>query len=338
MPLPTFHLRLTGYVGSATFNRDITDRVLTANAGKHVDVMIESYGGSLATGLSIASALKAHGDATVYFRGMNASAATIASLGAKKIIIDSNAMYLVHKVSVEFFEWAQLNSDGMAQLVEELSKTRGDLDTFDRNIATMYASKCRKSCKEMLTLMGKETWLTAQEALDWGFVDEIHEVVGNPKARLTDTAAAAMAAAGTPLPPVDVTDDTRSPIGKAIRFIETIFRRLDTTSEEYPTNDTDTMETNSVQPTVPATEATAVPATEQPQAAAQPAEEQNDVTSELERLRAENARLREAMSHRPADGTSQVVASRASAAGHAAAYAGSVQRARSLMDELNKIF
>ncbi|MCH5220971.1 MAG: ATP-dependent Clp protease proteolytic subunit [Muribaculaceae bacterium] len=52
--------------------------MLAANAGKQVNVLIDSTGGNLATGLSITSVFKNHGNVSVHFVGLNASAATIA--------------------------------------------------------------------------------------------------------------------------------------------------------------------------------------------------------------------------------------------------------------------
>ena len=39
----------------------------------------------------------------------------------------------------------------------------------------MYATRCKKEPKALLDLMKVGGWLTAQEALDWGFVDELTE-------------------------------------------------------------------------------------------------------------------------------------------------------------------
>ena len=78
-------------------DRKAVDNMLAENQGKQVNVLIDSTGGQLGTGLSISSALKIHGNVSVHFVGLNASAATIASLGASHISMDAGAMYLVHK-------------------------------------------------------------------------------------------------------------------------------------------------------------------------------------------------------------------------------------------------
>jgi enoyl-CoA hydratase/carnithine racemase len=129
---------------------------------------------------------------------MNASAATIASVGAKHIAIEKSAMYLVHKCSQVVFEWAMLNADQLKDKAEEYKKTATDLEKIDLTIATMYADRCKKSVAELLDLMKENKWLTAQEALDWGFVDEIVDTAED--VHLTQSVANAMAAAGIPLP------------------------------------------------------------------------------------------------------------------------------------------
>lgn len=103
MSKTAYHISLKGYVGGFDFDRSDLDAVLAENEGKRVNVLIDSLGGSLATGLSISAAFRNHGDVAVHFVGLNASAATIASLGAAHISIDTGGMYLVHKCSTAFF-------------------------------------------------------------------------------------------------------------------------------------------------------------------------------------------------------------------------------------------
>lgn len=100
--MKNYNLHLKGYVGGWDFDSDYVDFVLGKNADSEVHVLIDSLGGSLATALSIVAAFRNHGNVHVHYVGMNASAATIASLCAKHVSIDSSAMYLVHKCSMEF--------------------------------------------------------------------------------------------------------------------------------------------------------------------------------------------------------------------------------------------
>lgn len=93
MAKTTYNISLKGYVGGADFDRKAVDKTLAEHSGKPVNVLIDSLGGSLATGLSISAAFKQHGNVSVHFVSLNASAATIASLGAALISIDAGAMY-----------------------------------------------------------------------------------------------------------------------------------------------------------------------------------------------------------------------------------------------------
>ena len=218
----SYTLHLKGFVGGADFDRNYVDFVLAKSNGEPVSVLIDSLGGSLATALSIASAFRNHGDVSVHFVGMNASAATIASLGAKHISIDANAMYLVHKCSTEFFRWCDLNADNTQDLINELEAQKSDLDKLDANIASMYSAKCRREKNKLLDLMKVGGWLSAQEALDWGFVDEITN--SNEQAPvLTDALASAMANAGMPIPNIPV-QDRNSPFAKFLASLSSLFK------------------------------------------------------------------------------------------------------------------
>ena len=225
MSKTTYNISLKGYVGGYDFDRATVDKELAKNDGKQVNVLIDSLGGSLATGLSISAAFKNHGNVNVHFVGLNASAATIASLGAAHISIDAGAMYLVHKCSMSFFEWGSLNSDQFATLIADCEKIKADLDKLDLNVAQIYAKKCRKPVADLLALMKVGGWLTAKEALDWGFVDEITDLDDEPAPKLTDALASAMASEGMPIPNIPLADTDREGLfGKFLTAIASLFK------------------------------------------------------------------------------------------------------------------
>ena len=224
MPKTTYHIQLKGYVGAEDFDRRAVDAMLAENEGKVVDVLIDSLGGSLATGLSISAAFKNHGNVNVHFVGLNASAATIASLGAAHISIDAGAMYLVHKCSMAFFEWGSLNADQFAQLIADCEKVKADLDKLDQNCARLYAARYKRKPEDLLALMKVGGWLSAKEALDWGFVDEITDLADEPAPKLTDALASAMASEGMPIPNIPIAEaDKDSAFAKFLNAISSIF-------------------------------------------------------------------------------------------------------------------
>ena len=225
MSKTAYNITLKGYVGGYDFDRSTVDRELARNEGKQVNVLIDSLGGSLATGLSISAAFKNHGNVNVHFVGLNASAATIASLGAAHISIDAGAMYLVHQCSMAFFEWGSLNSAQFATLIADCEKIKADLDKLDLNCAQLYASRCKRKTEDLLALMKVGGWLTAKEALDWGFVDEITDLADEPAPKLTDALASAMANAGMPIPNISIEEtEKESAFAKFIAALTSFFK------------------------------------------------------------------------------------------------------------------
>ncbi len=195
-----YDLRLKGFVGYWDFDSDYVDYILDKFADRKVDVLIDSTGGQLASALSISAAFKNHGDVHVHFVSLNASAATIASLGAKVITMDSHAHYLVHRCSAYICSFDNLNAEQIEAKCQELQKTKADLEKFDISIAAAYARRCKKSVEELHALMAKNTWLTAEEALAWGFIDEITDFDEDPEPVLDDVTALAFAQNGIPVP------------------------------------------------------------------------------------------------------------------------------------------
>lgn len=271
-----YKLHLKGYVGGPDFNTRAVNGCLSDNEDNDVNVLIDSTGGQLHTALSIASAFRRHGAVDVHFEGMNASAATVASLGARTISMDRNAMYLVHKCSNLVFAWDSMNADELADYIEQLVKTKADLDKIDDNIAAMYASRCRKDKQALIDLMKEGAWLNAKEALDWGFIDKITDAADSEPVQITASLASDFESAGIPLPGPVV--KTPSAISSILAAISDFFssKKKENQPEEPATQPEDQVVEDTVEQTaeetveaVEATEATAeetepVPEAEEP--------------------------------------------------------------------------
>lgn len=302
MSKQNYNLHLKGYVGGWDFDADYVDFVLNKNSNSEVHVLIDSLGGSLATALSIVAAFRNHGNVHVHYVGMNASAATIASLGAKHVSIDSSAMYLVHKCSMEFFQWASANSDKLNSIIKEAKQMKDDLEKMDANVAEMYAAKCKKKPEDLLALMKKGGWLTAKEALEWGFVDEITEYEDDEAPIITDLVAADMSAAGIPVPTGISKEQTSNNV--MARFIESLTNFFKSNQNSKSQMTTETNQSQAKQNEAPATEVQ--------QTEAITAEDHNNAIAakdaEIANLKAEI----EAMKKAPGDSTSHVVDSKPS--------------------------
>lgn len=197
-----YDLTLKGFVGGWNFDSDYIDYILAKKKDTCVNVLIDSLGGLTNTALSVSSAFRNHGNVNVTFRGMNASAATIASLGAKHIAMDEDALYLIHKCSVTVFEWASMNEEELAEHIKKLEHTRQNSMKVDVAVARAYAKRTGKSTDELLELMSKELWLTADEAKEYGFVDEVIKTEEKQKAEvvLTSSMEERFKEAGIPIP------------------------------------------------------------------------------------------------------------------------------------------
>ncbi len=223
MAKKNYHLHLKGTVGYWDFSADYVDYVLDKHKDERVNVLIDSLGGSVATALSISSAFKRHGNVHVHYVGMNASAATIASLGAARVTIDTNAMYLVHKCSQMVFKWDLLNADQLQQLIEECEQAKKDLDKIDLNIAEGYAARCKKEKEDLLELMRVGGWLNAEEALAWGFVDEITDFDEDEEPKVTEEVVDFMAAHGIPVPDLPLNEEKQSLLHQIKEFLRKVY-------------------------------------------------------------------------------------------------------------------
>lgn len=198
--LKKYDLKLKGYVGGWDFDSDYVDYILDKKEKGEVNVLINSLGGDVATAFAISAMFKNHANVNVHYVGMNASAATIASLGAKHVSIDANAMYLVHKCSNLILKWDFFNADQLQQLIDECEKQKRDLDKIDLNIASAYAARCKKDKAALLDLMTEGGWLSAKEALEWGFVDEITDEPEDEAPVIDEGVVNFMETAGIPMP------------------------------------------------------------------------------------------------------------------------------------------
>lgn len=149
--------------------------LLDQKKGKEVHVAFCSLGGYVMDGLVMNQLFKDHGNVHAHAFGMNASISTIAMLGCKTVDIVKGSFFLIHNCSTYIMKYDQQNKEQLDQYIKTLTQQRNDLSTFDDVLAQMYADKTGKSKEECAEQMKKGNWLTAQQALDFGFVDSIRE-------------------------------------------------------------------------------------------------------------------------------------------------------------------
>jgi ATP-dependent Clp protease protease subunit len=132
---------------------------------KTLNIYINSPGGGVFDGMAIYNILKRHkAYKTVYVDGLAASIASVIALAGDKVIIPSNAFFMIHRCWA--ITWG--NKNDMFKMAEELEK-------IDEGIINVYQAKTGLSRPEIEQLMDEETWMTGEEAKEYGFADEVEK-------------------------------------------------------------------------------------------------------------------------------------------------------------------
>ena len=192
-------ITIDGYIGPYAYSKQFIKSMLD-DSKDEVTIKISSLGGDVDHALAIHDMLAQQGNVTIVYTGFNASSATILSLGASKIRMSENSFYLIHKVMSWVDAWGYMNEDQIEEAMQQLEKDKNNNAKITLQLAKMYAKKSGKPISDILDLMKQETWLSAEEAKNWGFVDEIFSP-GEKVNYLNDYKMVAMiSASGLPVP------------------------------------------------------------------------------------------------------------------------------------------
>lgn len=201
-------------------------------AGKNpVRLRVTSFGGNVNEAIAISKLLEEHGDVTVEFIGFNASAVTWMAFGAKRIVAYEDTLWLAHKSSVAVSFYGAFNADSIEEKIKELQNKKQMAEALDLIIAKKYADYTGKTIEEVFGLMGESKWLTAQEAKDWGFVNEVLPGKMNKNSSAATNLFEAM---GLPPVPVVKTDNTKEDtlVNRIVDGIKGIFKNDDTNHDK----------------------------------------------------------------------------------------------------------
>ena len=139
---------------------------LESLGGKDVTVRINSGGGDVFAAHAIHNQLIAYkGKVTVVIDGLAASAATIIAVAGDRIIMPSNALFMIHNPAIGLSDYYG---------AEELAQAVNALNAIKDSIVAAYRKRCKVSAEEIAAMMDAETWMGAAECLEKGFVDEIN--------------------------------------------------------------------------------------------------------------------------------------------------------------------
>jgi ATP-dependent Clp protease, protease subunit len=141
---------------------------LNALGVENIDLHINSPGGRVFDGNAIYNALKKH-PATihVFIDGLAASIASVIAMAGDTVEMPQNAMMMIHDPSISVFG---ATADDLLKKAEALEKVKVGL-------VAAYHGRTDLDKDKISEMMAAETWMTAAEAVDYGFADEVTEQV-----------------------------------------------------------------------------------------------------------------------------------------------------------------
>lgn len=162
------NLRIYGYIGRGWFadasSEEVNNEIERYGKVDEIHVRIHSPGGSIAEGCAIYNSLKNNpAKVKVFIEGECCSIATVIAMAGDEIVMSPVANFMIHNPLVSYI------SGG----AEELREKAEVLDKLKETIINAYTTKSHLSREEISDLMDKETYFTAEEALNKGFITEI---------------------------------------------------------------------------------------------------------------------------------------------------------------------
>lgn len=167
-----YEIDILGEIGEWGYQSNYLRFQLQDAASQDITLNISSPGGNVTDGLAMYDMIEAYeGNVTTLGFGLVASIASIVMLAGKRVKMTPNSFFMIHN------PWTMAIGDS-----EELMANAELLAKMEKKLQDIYVAKLKKSEKysgnialKVKRMMDAETWLTAQEALEIGFIDEIQE-------------------------------------------------------------------------------------------------------------------------------------------------------------------
>lgn len=156
---------------------EVTPQEFRNELAKHkgdLTVVVNSGGGDVFAGLAIYNSLREFNHTvTVRVDGLAASIASVVAMAADKIIMAPGSMMMIHK------PWMMVIGD-----TNDLDKSKEILQGIEDSVVPIYASRTGLDKDKIEEMLNAETWLTAEQAVELGFADELIEA--KQKATISD--------------------------------------------------------------------------------------------------------------------------------------------------------
>lgn len=137
-------------------------KALTEAGGEDIEVYINSPGGDVFAGSEIYTELRSYGGKKlIRITGIAASAASVIAQ-AGECEISPTGMFMIHNV--------QTRAAGDYRVMDN---TGDALRAANQAIMNAYVDKTHKSPEELQAMMDRDTYLSAQQAVEYGFADRL---------------------------------------------------------------------------------------------------------------------------------------------------------------------
>lgn len=152
------------------YNKKYLKYELEAANGQPVRVVISSDGGDVTEGVALGSMLEMYpGEVETLGVGLVASIATVPLMSGDVVKMTKNSFLMIHS------PWG-----GAIGTANEMRNTADTLEKMDDMLVDFYVDSIKKRKKagadtpmRVKEMMAAETWLTAQQAQELGFIDEV---------------------------------------------------------------------------------------------------------------------------------------------------------------------
>jgi ATP-dependent Clp protease, protease subunit len=143
----------------------VIDAIAQAGDAKTLHVYLNSPGGDVFEGRAIMAALNRFDGKTIaHIDSLCASAATSIALACNEVEMSDGALFMIHNASG--LCWGDKT---------DMRETADLLQKVELAIVADYTNKTGKPEQQITDWMQAETWFTAQEALENGFIDRLAE-------------------------------------------------------------------------------------------------------------------------------------------------------------------
>lgn len=130
--------------------------------GDDVEVTMSTNGGSVFAGQEIYDAIKSYeGKTTLKISGLVASIGTLITCAFDEVLISPVATFMIHNPTLADVSGEKKDMEKAAQL----------LNTVETTVLDAYVAKTGLDKAGLAELMGNQTFMTAQEVVDYGFAD-----------------------------------------------------------------------------------------------------------------------------------------------------------------------